>query len=68
VASRKCVIGITHVVGDDDFEFLLDADDGGSSPSFCSLNLDDFCGVVSIDFFNWLTSWIKLLESWCPFA
>lgn len=52
MASRSCVIGITHNVGDDDFEFLLDADDGGSSPSFCSLNLDDFCGVVSIEFFN----------------
>lgn len=42
VASRLYVIGITDV-GDDDFT-------GGSSPFVCSVNPNDFCDVVSIEF------------------
>ena len=63
------VIGITNDVGDDNFE----SDDGSILPYFCSLNLDDFCGGVGSEFFDWLTSWIKLLtgtvrkDSCCPF-
>lgn len=50
VANRSYVIGITHDVGDDDFVSLVDDDDGSSSPSLCSLNLDNFCGVVRSEF------------------
>ena len=48
---RSSVIGITTDVGDDDFVPLVDdADDGSSSPSFCSLNVDDICGEVNSEF------------------
>lgn len=53
MASRSYVIGITHDVDDVDDSFLVDADRadaGSSSPTFSSLNLDDFCGVVSSGF------------------
>ena len=50
MASRSYVTGITHDVEDDAFVSLIAADDGSSSPSFSSLNLDDFFGVVSIGF------------------
>lgn len=50
MASGSYVIGITHDVDDVDDSFLVDADAGSSSPTFSSLNLDDFCGVVSSGF------------------
>jgi hypothetical protein len=47
-SSRSPVIAD---VGDDDFVSLVDdADNGSSSPSFCSLNVDDICGDVNSEF------------------
>jgi hypothetical protein len=60
-SSRSPVIGITTDVGDDDFVSLVDdADDGSSSPSICSLNVDDICGEVNSGFdFEGIFSYAK---------